>query len=298
MRDVEKTSMTHETNFKRTRRRKRGMTLYAVLVVVLAAGIIVTLSMTVLFNIKEIQVTGDAQYYSAEEIVAATGISVGDNMVRLDIETAEQNGYENLVYIESIHIHRQFPSTLVIEVQRCVPAYNISYEFGTLIVSKSGRILENSMDPMEGLIDITGYLPEQTTPGEKITAENERDNKIFTAFCDLFDTMELAVPIVSIDMTNKNNILVNFDNRIEFDMGNWNEIEYKITFAEEVIAKQSANKEGYLTMIGNNQCSFRSKEEVEASQQTPTEAPSEAATDEYGNPVAPTSETAEAMPAG
>ncbi len=298
MRDVEKTQIGQQgTSEKRLRRRKRYRTLYAMLVLVLAVGIILTLSMTVLFNIREIQVSGDAQHYSAEEIVAATGISVGDNMVRLDTAKAEQRGYDALVYVEAVHIRRQFPSTLIIEVEKCVPTYNVSYEFGTLILSKSGRILENSMSPQEGLISITGYAPLETAPGKTITAEAERDDKIFNAFRELFDTRELAVPIVAVDITNKNNILVNFDNRIEFDMGNWNEIDYKITFAQEVIAKQSPNKEGYLTMIGTNQCSFRGKDDVESGQPA-TEAPTEAATDALGNPVVTPSETQSTLPMG
>ncbi len=297
MRDIEKTSMQKETSSKRNRRRKRGRMLYASLVVILAVGIITTLSMTVLFNIREIQVTGDAQNYTAEQIVEATGVSVGDNLVRLDVEAAEQLGFDQLIHIESIDIHRQFPSTLVIEVKRCVPTYNVTYEFGTLVLSESGRILENAMEPREGLIDITGYTPLETAPGKHITAESERDDKIFDAFRELFETRELSVPIVAVDMTNKNNIIVNFDHRIEFDMGNWNEIDYKITFAEEVIAKQSPDKEGYLTMIGNNQCSFRSKSDVEASQQT-TEPSTEAATDALGNPVTLPSETTAVLPMG
>ncbi len=298
MRDVEKTRIQHETSEKRLRRRRRGQMLYAILVVVLAVGITVTLSMTVLFNIKEIQVSGDAQHYTAEQIVEATGIAVGDNLVRLDVAAAEQKGYDALVYVESVNIRRQFPSTLIIEVEKCVPTYNVSYEFGTLILSKTGRILENSMSPMEGLISITGYVPQETAPGKTICAEKERDDKILTAFCELFDTMELTVPIVAVDMTNKNNIIVNFDNRIEFDMGNWNEIEYKITFAQEVIAKQSPNKEGYLTMIGNNQCSFRGKDDVENSLPQTTEPPTEPATDALGNPVMQPTEAAATLPMG
>ncbi|MBR1457996.1 MAG: hypothetical protein IJ595_01270, partial [Oscillospiraceae bacterium] len=55
-----------------------------------------------------------------------------------------------------------------------------------------------------------------------------------------------------------------FDNRITFDMGNWSEIGYKINFAEQVIAEQPADKEGYIIMVGTNQCSFRNKADYEA----------------------------------
>ncbi|MBR1899032.1 MAG: FtsQ-type POTRA domain-containing protein [Oscillospiraceae bacterium] len=264
MRDVEKTSLQHETNSRRTRRRRRGRTLYILMIVVLAVAAIVTLSLTVLFNIQTIRVTGYADNYRAEDIVAATGIEVGDNMFRLDTEAARQRALDSLIYVESIEIDRQFPNTVEIQVQKCTPAYNVVYEFGTLVVSEHGKILEDTMYPPEGLVKITGYTPKETTPGTQIAAEEERYDKVFDAFRELIYQGGLGAPIVAVDMSDFNDIMVNFDNRITFDMGNWSEIGYKINFAEQVIAEQPADKEGYIIMVGTNQCSFRNKADYEA----------------------------------
>lgn len=275
MRDVEKTRMERETNIRRSRRRRRGAAMYAIVVLLLAVGVIITLSMTVLFNIEKIQVTGDAKMYSAEEIAAATGIAAGDNMMRLDLEAAEQRALSSLIYVEEISITRQFPDTLVIDVQKCVPTYNIVYEQGTLIVSEHGKILENSMDQQDGLVTIKGYTPYDPAAGRWIVSEKEREDKILKEFMSIISADELMAPIVSVDMTENHNIIVNFDNRIEFDMGNWDEIDYKITFAQQIISEQPADKEGYLTMIGTNQCSFRNKADVEAGRQNQQEATSD-----------------------
>lgn len=280
MRDVEKNNMQHQTNSKRSRRRRRGRSVYVLLVVLFAAAVIVTLSMTVFFNIETIRVTGNADSYTAEDVVKATGVSIGDNMMRLNTDEAEARAIESLIYVESVEIVRQFPNTLEIQVQKCTPAYNVVYEFGTLIVSEHGRILEDSMDPKPGLVRVVGYNPSKTTPGEYIAAVEERYDKVFTAFRDLIYSGDLGVPISEIDMTDFNDIMVNFDHRIIFDMGNWSEINYKISFAEQVIAEQPADKEGYLVMVGTNQCSFRNKADYEASRRAvedaakPTEPPS------------------------
>lgn len=272
MRDVEKTSMQHQTNSKRSRRRKRGRSIYVLLVLLFAVAVVVTLSLTVFFNIKTILVTGNAERYTAEDVVKATGIAVGDNMMRLKIDEAEQRAVESLIHVESVEIVRKFPDTLEIHVQKCTPAYNVVYEFGTLIVSEHGRILDNSMDPQAGLVRVVGYQPSETTPGQQIAAEEERCDKVFAAFRDLIYDGDLAAPIVEIDMSDFNDIMVNFDHRIIFDMGNWSEIDYKISFAEQIISEQPANKEGYLVMIGSNQCSFRNKADYEASRKAAKEA--------------------------
>ena len=127
LRDIEKMNMAHDSNSRRIRRRKRGRSLYVLLVFLLAFAIIITLSMTVLFNIKTIRVTGNAEY-SPEEIISAIHVSKGDNMMRLHLEALETAAEETLLDAETVDIQRQFPSTLVIDVTKAVPAYNISYE--------------------------------------------------------------------------------------------------------------------------------------------------------------------------
>lgn len=282
MRDVEKTSMKNDKNDRRNRRRGRGRVLYGFLIVLLAAGLIVTLSMTVLFNIESIEVTGDAKMYKAEEIAQATGISAGDNMLRVDLEKAEQRALDNLINVEEISIKRKFPNTLLIDVKKCVPAYNIKYEFGVLVTSQTGKIIENSMNPQEGLVTISGFDAKEPVAGKWIYSEDARDTKILNAFMKLINEGNLEYPIISVDMTKANNIIVNLDNRFQFDMGNWEEIDYKISFAQSVISEHPADKEGYLTMIGNNQVSFRNKADVERGPQT-TEAPTEVPTEMSGS---------------
>lgn len=284
MRDIEKTNMAHEANSRRIRRRRRGRSVYVLLVILLAFALIVTLSMTVFFNIRDIHVTGNFTGHSAEEIVDIIGVKRGDNMMRLHLDKLEQTAEESLVDAETIDIKRQFPNTLIIDVQKSIPAFNVSYEYGTLIVSKHGKILQNSMDPMPGLISISGYEPQETTPGKRLFATEERYDKIFSSFQNLIESNTLETPIVAVDMSDFNDIIVNFDNRIEFDMGNWSEIDYKISFAEQVIAMQPEGKEGYLTMIGSNQCSFRNKSDVQNAEkkivsQEVTEMPTEGISD-------------------
>ena len=117
MRDIEKTDMAHGANSRRIRRRKRGRSVYVLLVILLAVALIITLSMTLFFNIKEIRVTGDsAVIYDAEEIVKAVGVKRGDNMMRLHLEELEQKAGEILIDAETVDIKRQFPNTLVISV--------------------------------------------------------------------------------------------------------------------------------------------------------------------------------------
>ncbi|MBQ8725383.1 MAG: FtsQ-type POTRA domain-containing protein [Oscillospiraceae bacterium] len=267
MHDVEKTSVrSGYQNAKRMRRRKRLMPIYAFTVLLLTACVGIALSMTVFFNVASIGVSGNAPQYSPVEIVRAGGAEKGDNLLRLDAAQIEENIETELIYVEEAEVSKEYPDAVSIEVRACRESYNVMFDNGILLTSESGKIIANSAEVYENLPEIYGFNPTILTPGKHISSSDEIKDEIFAAFADIMNK-ELSVPITSIDMSDKYNIIVMFDDRIKFSMGNWNEISYKVTLAEAVINRLGKDKEGYLTMIGNNQCSFRDKASVELANQ-------------------------------
>ena len=182
MKDVEKTSVERQNSRKRIRRRKRMMNVYGlvVLLLVLTAGI--TISYTFLFNIDEIRVSGESDMYSAEEIVMASGINEGDNLLRLDPKESEQRILDQLLYVETAKVDRDFPSSLEITVSRCIPAFNVQVRRdGTLLVSKKGKILADNGFITDSLPIIYGYDPAEIKPGKPIESANGHKDEAFEA---------------------------------------------------------------------------------------------------------------------
>lgn len=293
MNDVEKTNIERKNSGKRMRRRKRMMSVYTVIVILLVLTAGVTMCFTFLFNIDEIVISGESETYTYMEIVEASGIRAGDNLLRLDSKKAEQQILDKLLYVETADVHRDFPSTLRITVTRCVPAYNIQYDEGVLLVSRKGKILadNNFYTDIDNLPVIYGFEPADTEPGKPIMSKNS--NK-YDAFCQLINRFDRDdnTGISSIDLTNEYAITVNYRNGMIFKMGNWSDVEYKLDLAQSVMKDETIKgKKGYLTMVGSNQCSFRSTGEI-------VEEPSETttATDENGKPVQPTTTTASPEP--
>lgn len=267
MHDVEKTAIqTGYKNAKRMRRRRRFMPIYIFTVLLLTACLGIALSMTLFFNVSSIKVTGTAPQYSAEEITIASGIDKGDNLLRMNVKELENNIESDMIYIESATVSKKYPDEVMIDVKSCHEAYNIYFDNGILMTSESGKIITNSTEAGEGLTGIYGFNPSVLTPGLHTSSSDETKNVIFKTLTEVM-SYELDYSITSIDMSDKYNIVVVFDDRIEFSMGNWNEIPYKITLAESVMGRLGDAKEGYLTMVGNNQCSFREKASVELANQ-------------------------------
>ena len=260
MKDVEKTNVERENSSKRMRRRKRHMNLYMIVVIILVVCIGITVSYTFLFNINKIEVSGEASEHTVDEIVAASGVSLGDNLLRVNCEKSEKKILDELLYIETAKVHKKFPFSLQIKVSRCIPGFNVSYEMGTLLVSQKGKILENNGYITEGLPVIYGYDPYTTTASEKLDTKDEHKREIYKQLTkEILENLDKEIKIVSIDMTDSHDIQITYSNEIVFKMGNWNDIPYKLSLADNVMEKVG-NEKGYISMIGSNQCSFRTSE--------------------------------------
>ena len=284
MKDVEKTSVERQNSRKRIRRRQRWTNVYGLVVILLVLTAGITISYTFLFNISEIRVAGQSDMYTAEEIVAASGIKEGDNLLRLDCKKSAQRILDQLLYVETADVDRKFPSALEITVTRCIPAFNVNYGSGTLLVSKKGKILADNGFITPDLPIIYGLDPADKTPGKMTASENKHKNEAFEALIASIVKMG-DDKIMTVDMSDEHFILVKYKNEMIFKMGNWNDVEYKLTLAENVMNTEDVKgKKGYLTMIGTNQCSFRPSDGPVVVPGSP-EAATEPITDEYGNPI-------------
>lgn len=254
MREVEKTSVKRQQSSKRKRRRTRRHTAYFALVAVLVIGIGIALSMTLFFNITEIVVINETDVPDAD-IVTLSGISYQDNLVRLDAAIAAEKVRVHVAYAEKVTVRRIFPSTVEITVEKAEPVANISQSYGYLLVSASNRVLEELKGaPREGLIIITGYNPAQGTIGMVLKSEDEkRDNVLKTLTAAVSECKNEQ--IVSIDMTDQSDILVQFGENVKFHMGTASDAVYKLRFAAKTIEHLTPGREYELTMIGNNQIS-------------------------------------------
>lgn len=286
MQDVEKTEIQSQASSKRRRRRNRMRPLYGLLVTALVIGVGVSLSMTVFFNIQTIEIAGDAPQYTTEDVANASGVHTGDNMMRLNSNQVKENILARMVFVDSVSIQKKFPDTLVITVMPSEAAFNVTDSSGTLQVSAAGKILKSSPDADPALPTITGFEISVREPGQQLESKDSQKDKIFQTIASRV-SKGLDCPVTGVDLTDKYNISLTFDNRVVFSLGNWSDMDYKITLAETVLGQLSPEKVGYLTMVGDHQCSYRDKDAVEQQTTAPLQT---TATDENGNPVAETDE--------
>lgn len=247
-----------------TRKKKKNNSATGILVFLFAAAVFLLLSTTVFFNVEHITVSG-ASNYTADEIIEASGIKAGDNLVRTSTDKCAEQIESRLVYIENAKVTRSFPSTLVITVEASVPAANFICDDHILLISGGGKVLDKIQEEKAGLLDFTGTDPmPDLIPGAMFQSSDEHKDNAVKKLMEYF-AANGSENITLVDVTDRSEISYTYDNRITVKIGSINDLEYKIKFSEEIITTKIGEKtEGVLTILSDSSgASFLDKESLE-----------------------------------
>ena len=157
----------------RRRRIIRRLTAFALLLCVIAAGVYLTVTM--LFKISSIQVqtadgtqVAEAGGYASEQILQALGVHTEENIFSFDPGQKSKELEKAFPMLEFIHVERQYPGTVVVQVTEARPTYAMQVEGGWLTLSASLKILSKDAAQPAGLATLYGGEPVSTTPGEQL----------------------------------------------------------------------------------------------------------------------------------
>ena len=145
----------------RRRRIIRRLTAFALLLCVIAAGVYLTVTM--LFKISSIQVqTADGTQvaevggYASEQILQALGVHTEENIFSFDPGQKSKELEKAFPMLEFIHVERQYPGTVVVQVTEARPTYAMQVEGGWLTLSASLKILSKDAAQPAGLATLYG----------------------------------------------------------------------------------------------------------------------------------------------
>lgn len=241
---------------RRERQKKMQMRLYIIVIILVVAVIFVILAFNVFFNIQNFQVEGSSNY-TADEIFKASGITVGDNMLRENIEKCSENITSSLIYIESAEVRKIYPSTIKITVEASVPFANVQTSQGYYLISRGGKILEKLSNPKSGLMTINGSEADITTePGERFASIDEDKNKDIYTLLEEFSAHDLN-NVTYIDITDRANVFFEYDSRITVEIGVVSDLDYKLNFTSEILHNQlGTGVFGTLRLLPDNSAQF------------------------------------------
>ncbi len=153
-----------------SRRRGRFSGLYKVLSILLAAAALVA-ACIVFFRVNSIDVAGNVRY-TAEEIIEASGIQQGDNLIILPAMRVSALIQTKLPYVERVAIQPIYPDGLIIKVTERVAAASVDSAEGRWLISAQGKLLEKDNGTIQA-IQITGLTAVGAYAGGILQASEE-----------------------------------------------------------------------------------------------------------------------------
>ena len=252
---------------------KRILISSAIFAAVLIIGVI--LSLTVLFKTEKIEVEGDI-YYDKDQIISFSNVAPQQNIFIGSWNSTPKDIVNNLPYVEDAKISFSIPDTITIKVTNAVPTYAVKDGSTYLIVSSKGRILETEGNKTEDLVELKCGEIKNKKKGEYIDLGGDSVYEILHSVAKSFADNGID-KVTGFDITSLSEITINYDNRIDINIGLPEDIDYKIKTAFTIInEKLDPNKTG--TVTGTLDVSTCNKNKISHYKPNPTTAPTVPAT--------------------
>ena len=208
------------SNKRKRRNRGRFGILYqflslVIILVVIAAGCVV------FFRVDEVTVDGESKY-TAEEIIAASGIEQGDNLFLISPVQTGRKIASVLPYVDNVNVRRALPDGVVITVTECMPAAVIQGNGNWWIIDAKGKVLE------------------QTASGTGAAVVSGLTEKVS-----------------SIDLTSTANIILEYDGRFTVKIPmNPENFALKVRALDETVAQLQTNESGSIDLTREDKVYF------------------------------------------
>lgn len=227
---------------RRIRKRRLMIGFVTFLILLLAVGVV--LSLTVLFPIKEIRVTGSG-VYTEKQVVNACGITVGENLFTASQKKCEAALRRQLPYIESASLEKEIAGVLTIVVTDAeeYAAYAVGNDY--YLVSKSGHVLDRQPDAPKDLVTVITD-DAKLAVGEDVTFESQKTGELVDRLMVLAGQNGLTWN--TIDLTDDLSITVKTEGRFLVDLGTSNYLENKVKHLAAMIEAVEPEKTGRINL--------------------------------------------------
>ncbi|MBO4467989.1 MAG: FtsQ-type POTRA domain-containing protein [Clostridia bacterium] len=241
---MEKDEVAKRRAYRRKKARKKRVIIGFVLFLIIGLSVLIALSLTVLFPIKNVTFSGN-KIYTEEQLEEGLQIK-GKNFFTISEKKIVANGREKLPYVESVKIGRKFPDTVSVEVTEAKEFAVYNVKGGYYAVSKDGYVLSKKPSKPEGVVEIKTDLS-KVKIGEKIDYSDGALEETIETLIDKLDKKKIKIDYI--DLTSKTDITVGIlDGRFKVMFGSKLNIERKIDHLCVMLGKISDGDKGTINL--------------------------------------------------
>ena len=228
-------------------KRKKQRYLIAFILVAVVLAITAALSFTVFFPVSQIKVSG-GNVYSTSDIINASQIKNGDNLLLINNDTVYKNIKSALPYIESVKISKSLPDTVTITVTDAYEKYCFQINDSYFTADKDFYILEQYDSFKDGAIKILCECHINNAAPKSIVIDDKTNKKILDEIIYFCQEQNIILNKIDIKDTAALNIVV--DNRFSVDLGEYYDLKGKLNHLKGMMASIDTTKAGKINLSG------------------------------------------------
>lgn len=235
----------------------RGFIFSSVSFIVICAALV--FGMSVFFRVSNIEVTG-ADRYTQEEIVEASDIKDGDNLMLVNRSSVAERIYSKLIYIGEVNVRRKLPNTIVIEITESDSIAVVESESGLWLIDNNCRLLEEcATQDAETYIKVKGFSAVKPEQGKLIAVPEEDKPKVkfLSGILTAISAKNMTGDVNSLDVSNLLNAEFDYlEGRFTVKLGSNENLDYKFELLLGVISKLDAKDTGVIDLSQDKKAQF------------------------------------------
>ena len=237
------------------KRKRRDILFYAIFTAVLLI-VFGVLSLTVLFNIAQIEVEGEG-YYTEQRIVDATGIVLQDNMFRTNMAKIEERMERELPRIKSVNIRRVLMDKIVIEIEEAIPVGVVPVGGDYAVLDADSKVLEvTPVQPLD-LVLISGCAVSAYEPGTIATFENEESAQLIAQVMDALDHAGMLADTTELNVEKRYDIFFRYGEAFTCELGDVEKLDSKLQMIAKVMESNPADVTATIDASDANKVYYR-----------------------------------------
>ena len=234
---------------KRKRRNKRVIAVATVAGVMLLAGLIALIYCYAYgFPIAKISVTGKSNYTN-EQIINASGVRVGDNMLRVHTKEVNRTVTAVLPYISAVKVEYKLPDTLNLRVTQTQEKYLIVGKQHYICLNEAGKVLSlKKKKAKAGQFRLEGFDQQDAKEGAAFAPEGDNAARYEAAKTLIAELEACELPEANVlNLADLHLIRIQYDGRINIYLNGTDDAEEKIALIAGILKNEiPPGSQGYI----------------------------------------------------
>lgn len=194
------------------------------------------------------------QNYDVNKVKEISGVSEGDILFFTDKEKIEENIKNNLPFVDSVSVRKEFPNTVVINIVEEKESFYFKYADRYFVISSGLKVL--AFFDSESDLMATDYYQKimrvelddikEVEVTKTVVFFDDQSHRRSEKVLETIDASPLYDKISSLDMSELYDLKFVYDSRIDIFFGSHIDFEKKLSNVEKIIERHDDKVKGYI----------------------------------------------------